>query len=267
MELRLTTLGILIMAAEGAYVLACALLASRLRKAGHVFFALGFVATVAAFVFRWVQVDHLPMQNLFEASLSMGMMMYPITLLSRRYLKVGGEAVDALIAAILVFLPAFVRKFSPEPQVLPPALQSPLFAPHVGAYLLAYGIMFKAGAQAVGALWDFDWLLGGEGLLKSEPATHRMVGLGFPLLTLGLVLGAWWGKLAWGDYWQWDPKELWSLVSWLIFLFYLHVRNRWGPRHRVFLSSLVLAGFTAILITYFWANLSALFKGMHSYAM
>jgi ABC-type transport system involved in cytochrome c biogenesis permease subunit len=259
-------LGILIMAAEGAYVLACALLACRLRKAGHGFFAVGFATAVAAFVLRWIQVEHLPMQNLFEVFLSMGMMMYPITLFCRKYLKVGGEAGDALIGAILLFMPAFIKKFSPEPQVLPPALQSPLFAPHVVAYLLAYVIMAKASVQAIQTLRRPEPTAADEGLLDTEAGAYRMVGLGFPLLTLGLVLGAWWGKVAWGDYWQWDPKELWSLVSWLLFLFYLHVRNRWGARHRVFNSSLVVAGLLAILITLLWANLSALFKGMHSYA-
>jgi ABC-type transport system involved in cytochrome c biogenesis permease subunit len=94
-----------------------------------------------------------------------------------------------------------------------------------------------------------------------------MVRLGFPLLTVGLVLGAVWGKIAWSDYWNWDRKELWSLISWLVFVGYLHVRYRYGRKYPAVNSSLVLAGLTAIIITLLWVNLSRIFGGgLHSYA-
>jgi ABC-type transport system involved in cytochrome c biogenesis permease subunit len=105
------------------------------------------------------------------------------------------------------------------------------------------------------------------GCVSAEEATYRMVRLGFPLLTLGLVLGAVWGKIAWGDYWNWDPKELWSLISWLVFLGYFHFRYMYGKRFPRINASLVLAGLVAIILTLLWVNLANLFKGgMHSYA-
>jgi ABC-type transport system involved in cytochrome c biogenesis permease subunit len=191
---------------------------------------------------------------------------------------VGAEWADAVLAAVVLFPVAMV--FNPEPQYLPAALQSPLFVPHVATYLAAYVVLGKAAVQAFGCLvrgpvatGDSTGraerggeILGGGASADLSRATYTMVCFGFPLLTLGLVLGAWWGKLAWGDYWNWDPKELWSFVSWLVFLAYLHFRAVRGPRSPVLGSLLVLAGTACILITLLWANLSRLFAGLHSYA-
>ncbi len=99
-----------------------------------------------------------------------------------------------------------------------------------------------------------------------ELGTSRMVCMGFPLLSLGLILGSWWGKIAWGDYWNWDPKELWSLVSWLVYLGYLHFRYMYGKKRPRINSILAVVGFLAIVITLLWANLAKIFAGLHSYA-
>jgi ABC-type transport system involved in cytochrome c biogenesis permease subunit len=94
-----------------------------------------------------------------------------------------------------------------------------------------------------------------------------MVCAGLPLLTAGLLLGSVWGQQAWGDYWGWDPKELWSLVSWLLYVGYLHFRSLYGSRHARLNSLWVIAGILAVLITLIWVNLSRLFPGLHNYAM
>jgi len=238
------------------------------RRAGTILFITGFLVSCAGFVLRWIEVDHLPLQNLYEVFLTMGALMLPISLFCRRALRVGAEWADAVLAAVVLFPVAMV--FNPDPQHLPAALQSPLFVPHVATYLAAYVVLGKAAVQAFGCLVRRPAARVGETLVggsaSRERATYAMVCFGFPLLTLGLVLGAWWGKLAWGDYWNWDPKELWSLVSWLVFLAYLHFRAVRGPRSPVLGSVLVLAGTACILITLLWANLSRLFAGLHSYA-
>ncbi|KKL20017.1 hypothetical protein LCGC14_2459660, partial [marine sediment metagenome] len=95
--------------------------------------------------------------------------------------------------------------------------------------------------------------------------TYRMICFGFPLLTLGLILGSWWGKLAWGDFWGWDPKELWSLASWLVYVGYLHFRYMFGKKYARISSSLAILGIIAIVITLLWVNLSRIFTGLHSY--
>jgi ABC-type transport system involved in cytochrome c biogenesis permease subunit len=80
------------------------------------------------------------------------------------------------------------------------------------------------------------------------------------------LLGSVWGKYAWGDWWGWDPKELWSLVCWLVYSFYLHWRAVYGKKHLKMNLSLSGLGFICIIITLLWVNLSKLFSGLHSYA-
>jgi ABC-type transport system involved in cytochrome c biogenesis permease subunit len=168
-----------------------------------------------------------------------------------------------LIGVVLLFPAGFV--FNAEPQKLPPALQSWLFTPHVAVYLASYVIMAKAMVQAfcqLKARADSPK----ENLLDYEQGTYRMICFGFPLLTLGLILGSWWGKLAWGDYWGWDPKELWSLASWLVYVGYFHFRYMFGKKHKRISSSLAILGMAAIVITLLWVNLSKIFPGLHNYA-
>ncbi len=262
MEIKYTTQGLLIYAAIGAYLPAFAMSLLRRRKAGHILYFFGFIIAALAFGYRWYDVRHTPLQNLFEVFLCLGMICYPVSLFCRRILRVGGGCGDMLIGAIALFPAGFI--FSAQPQQLPPALQSRLFVPHVAVYMLSYIFMAKATFQAISQLACKSY--GDEKLLPPEQATYRMICAGFPLLTLGLVLGSWWGKLAWGDYWGWDPKESWSLASWLVYVGYFHFRYMFGKKHPRINSTWAIAGMAAILITLLWANLSRLFSGLHSYA-
>jgi len=125
--------------------------------------------------------------------------------------------------------------------------------------------MAKASVQAFAHLF-YREAPNDPSLVSYEQATYRVICLGFPLLTLGLILGSYWGKLAWGDFWGWDPKELWSLVSWLIYLGYFHFRHMFGRKHARINSTWALLGMVAIIITLLWVNLSRIFSGLHSYA-
>jgi ABC-type transport system involved in cytochrome c biogenesis permease subunit len=262
MAIKYTLQGLLVYITIAAYVLAFVVTLVRRPRAGHAIYLLGFAVAVVSFGYRWAHVRHVPLQNLFEVFLCLGMI-YPVSLFCRRVLRVGGYAADMLIGAIVLFPAGFI--FNADPQRLPPALQSWLFLPHVAVYMLSYIFMakaaFQASCQLVGKSPNH-----GENLLAPEQATYAIVCVGFPLLTLGLILGSYWGKLAWGDYWGWDPKELWSLASWLIFLGYFHFRYMFGRKYPRVNSLWVIAGMAAIIITLLWVNLSRLFPGLHSYA-
>jgi cytochrome c-type biogenesis protein CcsB len=92
--------------------------------------------------------------------------------------------------------------------------------------------------------------------------SYRIIGLGFPLLTIGIISGGVWANEAWGSYWSWDPKETWALITWLVFAAYLHSRitKGWQGRRPAILASI---GFVVVWICYLGVNL--LGKGLHSY--
>ena len=92
--------------------------------------------------------------------------------------------------------------------------------------------------------------------------SYRIIGLGFPFLTIGIISGAVWANEAWGSYWSWDPKETWALITWLVFAIYLHSRllKGWQGKQAAMLGS---CGFFVIWICYLGVNF--LGKGLHSY--
>ena len=233
-----------------------------IRKIGTATYFLGFLIACAAVAYRWNDVRHIPMQNLFEVFVVLGALVYPISIFCNRVLKIGAVAADVLIGVIVLIPAGFF--FNAEPQQLPPALQSWLFGPHVLVYMISYVLMAKAAIQAVLQLIG---LQSTSNLLEPEQATYRMICTGFPLLTLGLILGSVWGQQAWGDWWGWDPKELWSLASWLVYVGYFHFRYLFGKRFSRINSLWAILGLLVIIITLLWVNLSRLFLGMHSYAM
>jgi cytochrome c-type biogenesis protein CcsB len=92
--------------------------------------------------------------------------------------------------------------------------------------------------------------------------SYRTIGLGFPLLTIGIIAGGVWANEAWGSYWSWDPKETWAFITWLVFAAYLHARltKGWQGRRPAILAAL---GFVVVWVCYLGVNL--LGKGLHSY--
>jgi len=100
-------------------------------------------------------------------------------------------------------------------------------------------------------------------LLQSiDNLSYRIIGLGFPLLSLGIIAGAVWANEAWGSYWSWDPKETWAFITWLVFATYLHARitKSWQGKRPAILASV---GFVVVWICYLGVNF--LGKGLHSY--
>lgn len=265
--------GGLIYSSMALYVVALLFfLLSKKVIADRVYF-FGFAVSIASVIYRWHHVGHLPLQNIFEVFVVLGAVSWPISVFCQKAFNVGGWAGDILLSFICLFPAGFV--FSESRQFLPPALQSLLFGPHVMTYMVSYFIMAKAAFQALWLIWqktvgkkaDANGKIENDAELnKIESGVYKVVCFGFPLLTGGLIVGSIWGKLAWGDYWNWDPKELWSLACWLVYLLYFHWRFSFKNRFPVVNAGLVVFGFIFIIITLLWVNLSRIFSGLHSYS-
>ena len=211
----------------------------RVTKSVWGLYALAFLGAVAMLVHRGFSTGHPPMQNMYEFLICTAALLPALTFVSLRFDRRDTLLVDSILLAVVLIPVGFFMDGSVKH--LMPALQSPFFVPHVGAYVIGYVLLVRA---ALGA-------------------GRRLVGLGFFLLTVGLVLGAAWGKVCWGHWWQFDPKEMWSLATWLLYAAYFHLRPRLSPRaDRAFL----IAGALMVVLTLTWINLSRLFSGMHSYA-
>jgi cytochrome c-type biogenesis protein CcsB len=99
-------------------------------------------------------------------------------------------------------------------------------------------------------------------LMDLDLLSYRIIGLGFPFLTIGILSGAVWANEAWGSYWSWDPKETWALLTWLVFAIYLHTRltKGWQGEKPAFIATI---GFMVVWFCYLGVNLIG--EGLHSY--
>ena len=215
-----------------------------------------WVLAVMLFAADWVLAQAPPFGNMRHVLAFFPLVMYPAAVYLRRYrgLCVDGWLASAsalaLIGALCMPLQASWRQM--------PALQSPWFAPHVISYVLSYGLM------TVAALMVLIRPLRGEKAVQDENTADALVKLAFPFMTFGLWSGALWADAAWGAYWSWDIKEVWALITWCVYLIYLHTE-----RHVAFAAwrrPLLLLGFAAVLVTFFVVNLLPNIQSLHSYA-
>ena len=154
-------------------------------------------------------------------------------------------------------LPSVQRTIQP----LVPALQSNWLHIHVITCFLAYAAF--AVSFIAGLLYLVKW----KGVIPPretlDEINYRSIIVGFPMLSAGILTGAVWAHYAWGTYWGWDPKETWSLITWIVYALYLHARlvRGWKGK-RIALVSII--GFLSVIFTYFGVNF--ILSGLHSYA-
>jgi len=229
-------------------------------KTGLVLAAAGLLVHTGALILRTVASGHAPFTNMYE-SLSFLAWASALTVVVLE-LKLRIRRVAPFVMLIAVGLVALASSplMPKDATPLVPALQSYWLWLHVSVTLL--GEAFFSVAFVASLLY----LLAGteEKKQKMDAISYRAVAVGFPLFTLGgLIFGMVWAYKAWGTYWSWDPKEVWSLITWFVFALYLHTRIVMGWKGK---RSAIIAviGFLAALFTYFGVNY--LLAGLHSYA-
>lgn len=175
--------------------------------------------------------------------------------LLRKLLKVAGHTFDSLLGIIVLFPAGFL--LSEKPLLLLPQFHSYFFSLHIIAALTACVFIVKAAAAALGQVIGIKYRQ--ANLIGFEESAYRISCAGFPLLTLGLVLGCLWTQFAWADWWGWNPEQMWSLAAWLVFAGYFFYRSAFGVKFARLNSLWILTSFALIIINLLWPNLAGFF--------
>lgn len=227
-----------------------------LRRGAVAIFVAAFLLNTILVVNRWVEAGHAPFSNLYE-SLVFYAWSVGFAYLVLEYLY-GLRIVGALSAVMIMLLLLYASTTDETIRPLMPALQSNWLTIHVVTYFIGYGalgISFITALLFLGS-WMRSGKNPGETTLGFEKLSYKIVAFGFPFLTLGLVTGAVWANKAWGTYWSWDPKETWSLITWLIYLGYLHLplalprMNIDKAKIPLIQSTCLVMAFLAVVFTY-----------------
>nr|QCI07141.1 cytochrome c biogenesis protein ccs1 [Hypnea pannosa] len=260
-----------------------------LSKIGTILTILINLCLGISLLIRWISNGYFPLSNLYES------LIFLTWILTFIHLIIEKQNNSKLIGAINIPISLFVIAFSSfvlpseikEASPLVPALRSNWLMMHVSIMMFSYAtlilgsllsILFliisktnKYASHNTNLVYDKNsinnyktyLLFNRLNLLQSvDNLSYRIISLGFPMLTIGIIAGAVWANEAWGSYWSWDPKETWALITWIIFATYLHARlsKSWSGEKPAILASL---GFIVVWICYLGVNF--LGKGLHSY--
>jgi ABC-type transport system involved in cytochrome c biogenesis permease subunit len=219
---------------------------SKLKIAAIAIAVTAFVLLTATILLAWFNLGRPPFQSLGETMIILAWCLTLVYLIFELVEKIEFTGLFAMICAILSLGFNYVYP-DYSTRNLPPALQSAWFVPHVLVYFLAYGTLILAILSSSGYILahyrgsDLDRVF--------DKITYKLVRVGFPFLTFGLIFGSFWGQVAWGNYWGWDPKENWSAVTWVVYLMYLHLRYVKGW-NKVRANVFIILGGAAVFITY-----------------
>ena len=262
-----TIVMLLYFAAMILYFLFIAFKKDGLAKIAAILQAAGLVLHTAALICRGIGAGRLPLTNQYEFATSFA---WGLSLVSLLFLaKYRFPVLGAFAAPVIFLIIGYAAMQNKEVKDLMPSLRSNWLGFHVSTAIIAYGsfgVSFVLGLLFLfrnkvkdGGFWA-DRIPPRE---KLDLIAYRSVCLGLLFLTFTIITGAIWAERAWGSYWSWDPKETWSLITWLIYAVYLHLRiNRgWnGKAAAVF----AVIGFLCVIFTYIGVN--TFLPGIHSYA-
>lgn len=221
-----------------------------------------FILHTVGLLIRWREsyllgTPHAPLSNLYESLIFYAWCLLLIQIFLKKILP---PVLSLCLCAVALFFMGFSSLFPSAIQPLIPALQSNWLHIHVLTCFIAYAAFAVSFFCGVFYFLDFRFMPSRETL---EEINYRSVTVGFPMLSAGILTGAVWASYAWGSYWSWDPKESWSLITWIVYAVFLHARyvKGWNGRRVAVLS---IIGFASVIFTYFGVNF--VLSGLHSYA-
>ncbi len=242
-----------------------------LARFGRLAAAAGLAANIAAAILRTLASGHAPFANMYE----FGIVMVAVTVGAYLWvdLKLGQAALGAFALPVAFLFTGVFVLFYQDAKPLMPALKSNWLLAHVATAVIAYGALTFSFAVALLYRWRSRLEAGGgnpallalvPGFAALEEMLTRAIILAMPFLTLLIITGAVWAEYAWGSYWRWDPKETWSLITWLVYAVYLHGRAVYAWQGRT-AANWAIAGFLVVVFTFIGVNI--LLPGLHSYAL
>jgi ABC-type transport system involved in cytochrome c biogenesis permease subunit len=223
----------------------------------YLFISIGIGAIFLFIIDIWLTMGRAPMRTLGETRLWYGLFLPIIGYIAYlrwryKWLLIYSLGMGSLFLFINVLKPETFDK------VLMPALQSPWFVPHVVVYMFAYALLGVSSFFAIKGLYQLKFkTLEPSLLLRSD----NLVYMGVGMLSLGLIFGALWAKEAWGHYWTWDPKETWALLTWLVYLLYIHFRYKHKDKTTV---ALIILSISYITLLVCWFGLNYMASGLNS---
>lgn len=229
--------------------------------------ALGFAIHTVNIIFRYVSAGHIPITNPHEATSFFAWCIVLIFFMLQFRYKVNLLSSFIMPVVFVLMLSSSMLPRTVKP--LMPVLQSYWLGIHTvfaflgnAAFALAFGIgsMYLVQEHYVKTKRLGDLFERLPSLQTLDEINYRLITFGWPLLTLAIITGALWADSAWGSYWNWDPRETWSLVTWFIYAIILHSRliAGWRGRRAALLS---IVGFVTIVVAF--AGIKFLQKGLH----
>ena len=230
-----------------------------LKLAWYVFLA-AFALHTVFLIARGVAAKRIPLSNQFEFANAFAWGVSLMLIFIRGRMKADWITVAAMPAALLVMTYAALQPM--EIHDLMPALRSAWFGVHIGSAVLSYSAFVIAGVSGLRYLLAAKKGADGRILDQMDYLSYRMITFGFLFLTVVILSGAIWAEQAWSSFWSWDPKEVWALITWIIYAVYLHLRLR-GKRKGTAMAWFVVIAVPVVFFTF--AGVNTFMHGMHTY--
>lgn len=243
---------------------------------GNILLLISFLALTFCIALRWIVKGTIPMSNGYETMLLTAWFVMAITLLSTLY-----SPLSTLSSLLLTFgfllsgfflLVSHISQMDPQITHMMPVLNSPLLSLHVSIIMMSYALVsltFICGIVAL-LLKGISKLRGHREKTSIATQMESLAVLSriflYPALTtmgIGIFIGAIWANVSWGNYWSWDPKETWALITFMVYAVVVHTQSLPLFRRPLSYHTYMVLAFLTILMTYFGVNY--FLGGMHSY--